>query len=111
MVSYREPNQKTGGKHLYWREPTLRSKHFLPLHSPLLRHSSLQLTSEELTILRDPALLPAWYPLPTAPTIQRRLRNIGDVLGAIMSSYPNKLLCLFLFCKQMVCLLNSSPLP
>ena len=71
-------------------KPTLRSKHFLPLHSPLLRHSSLQLTSEELTTLRDPTLLPAWYPLPTAPTIQRRLRNIGDVLGAIMSSYPKQ---------------------
>ena len=76
--------------HFHLRTPTLQASHYLPSDSPHLLDDALTLNSEELETLRDPTLVPSWYPLPSAPALQRRLRSIGDTLGAIMSSYPRQ---------------------
>ena len=76
--------------HFHLRTPTLQASHYLPSDSPHLLDDALIINSEELETLRDPALVPSWYPLPSAPALQRRLRSIGDTLGAIMSSYPRQ---------------------
>ena len=72
--------------------PTLRTHHFLPTNSIHLTDPCLTPTPEELEVLRDPTLIPNWYPHPHAPVLQRRFRYIGDILGAIMASYPKQTL-------------------
>ena len=79
----------------------MRSHHFLPLSSIHLDNDALSLTSDELQILRDPALIPKWYPSPSAPVLQRRLRYVGDILGAIMASYPKPQQALFGLCSAL----------
>ena len=64
--------------------------HSHPNAHALAQHPDLLLSPDELTLLLDPLLIPRWYPLAYAPPLQRRIRFIGDVLGAIMALYPRQ---------------------
>ena len=70
--------------------PTLKTRHFLPTSNDFAHHPALQLTNDEIRILSDPLLVPAWYPFPSAHPLHRRTRHLGDILGAIMSLYPKQ---------------------
>ena len=49
--------------------------------------SALSFQPHELCLLSDPQYLPTWYPHPSSRPLFRRLRTVGDKLGAIMAAY------------------------